>query len=80
VPANPALIKAKNKRRLFVQAIGASGRDEFQFQKGLMSPAGFNALSEFVSVPDSSEIFSSRKREGGAVSSSSFSLFPGQKG
>lgn len=54
--------------------------EEIQFQKGLISPAGFMALSEVVSVPDSSEIFSSRRRDDGALNSLSFSSFPGQKG
>ena len=33
------------------------------FQKGFFNPAGLRALSIFVSAPESSEIFSSVKRE-----------------
>jgi hypothetical protein len=40
-------------------------------QKGFLSPVGLRALSELVSVPLSSEIFSSPKRDEGAFSSSS---------
>lgn len=42
------------------------------FQKGFFKPAGARALfGAFISVPESSEIFSSCKRDDGACSSSS---------
>jgi hypothetical protein len=45
-------------------------RGSSYFQKGFFKPAGANALSTFVSVPVSSEIFSSNNREDGAFNSS----------
>jgi hypothetical protein len=36
------------------------------FQKGFFKPAGLSALSSFASAPESSEIFSSVKRDEGA--------------
>jgi hypothetical protein len=56
------------------------GSTEIQFQKGLLSPAGFSALSATVSVPLSSETFSSRKRAEGALSSFTFLGSLGKKG
>jgi hypothetical protein len=42
----------------------------YYFQNGFFNPAGANALSTFASVPESSEIFSSSKRDEGAFNSS----------
>jgi hypothetical protein len=40
------------------------------FQKGFFSPAGARALFVFASTPESSEVFSSSKRDEGALGSS----------
>jgi hypothetical protein len=40
------------------------------FQNGFFNPAGLSALSSFASAPESSEIFSSVKRDEGACNSS----------
>jgi hypothetical protein len=69
-------------RSFCVRQAGAS-RDLFRenyFQKGLLRPAGRSALSVCVSVHDSSEIFSSMKRDAGGAVNSSFLPGDGLKG
>ena len=69
-PALQEMSALPSRCALPLPADSALGRALALLQKGFFSPAGAKALSVVVSAPESSEIFSSSKRDEGAFVSS----------